>query len=76
MNSVKEAKQLLSDCLFIPEEHIDENAEINSLTEIDSLTFELIVIELEKRIGHEVDPVTLLEMRSVKDIAVLLEVKV
>ncbi|WOC14648.1 acyl carrier protein [Pseudochrobactrum sp. MP213Fo] len=75
MNKIADAKKLLSGCLFIPEEHIDENAELSSLAEIDSLTFELIVMELEKRLGHEVDPIALLEMRSVKDIATLLAVK-
>lgn len=70
---VEQAKDILSGCLFLPKENIETNADISSLGELDSLTFELIVLEIEKNLGHEVDPVELLEMRSVKDLAQLLQ---
>jgi len=70
---VERAKDILSGCLFIPKESIQTDADISSLGELDSLTFELVVLEIEKGLGHEVDPVELLEMRSVKDLAQLLQ---
>lgn len=73
VNYMEQAKDILSGCLFIPKESIETSADISSLGELDSLTFELIVLEIEKNLGHEVDPVELLEMRSVKDLAQLLQ---
>jgi acyl carrier protein len=73
MNALEKAKSILAGALFIPAEKISDDASINSLDEIDSLNFELIVVELEKHLGHDVDPVKLLEMRSVKDLAAILE---
>ena len=75
MNAMNQAKQILSGCLFIPQEKIDDEASIATLGELDSLGFEMIVLEIEKTLGHEVDPMSLLEMRSVKDLARLLEGK-
>lgn len=72
-NSVEQAKELLSGCLFIPVESIKDNSDITALGELDSLTFEMIVMEIEKHIKREVDPVKLLEMQSVKDLALMLE---
>ena len=75
MDAMNQAKQILSGCLFIPQEKIDDEASIATLGELDSLGFEMIVLEIEKALGHEVDPMSLLEMRSVKDLARLLEGK-
>lgn len=66
-------REILAGCLFIPADTIPEDADINSLSDIDSLTFELIVLETEKLIGQEVDPIALLDMRTVKDMAELLK---
>ncbi|MDM7852264.1 acyl carrier protein [Pseudochrobactrum kiredjianiae] len=66
-------REILAGCLFIPAETIAEDADINSLSDIDSLTFELIILETEKFIGQEVDPIALLDMRTVKDMAELLK---
>ncbi|KAB2672665.1 acyl carrier protein [Brucella intermedia] len=71
-NFVVEAKNILAGCLFIPAETIPDSADIGSLGELDSLTFELIVLEIEKHIGRQVDPIALLEMQSVADLAELL----
>jgi len=73
MNALEKAKSILAGALFVPVEKISDDASINSLDELDSLNFELIVVEIEKHLGHDVDPVKLLEMRSVKDLAAILE---
>jgi acyl carrier protein len=72
-NALERAKTILSGALFLPVEKIDEDAAIGSLEELDSLSFELIAVELEKQLGHEVDAIQLLEMRSVRDLAAILE---
>ncbi|WP_250065369.1 acyl carrier protein [Stenotrophomonas mori] len=68
-----EAKTLLSGCLFVPVEKIGDDDRLQTIKELDSLSFASIVVELESRIGHPVDPVELLELRSVRDVAGLLE---
>lgn len=73
MDYMQEAKEILSGCLFTPIEKISDDMTISSINEIDSLTFEMIIMETEKRIQHEVDPMLLLELRSVRDLAAILE---
>jgi acyl carrier protein len=73
MNTLEKAKSILSSALFIPIEKISDDAAVSSLNEINSLSFEAIVMEIEKHLGHDVDPVKLLELRSVKDLAAILE---
>ncbi len=70
---LNQAKEILSGCLLIPKDNIPANADINALGSIDSLTFELIALEIEESLGHVVDPIALLEMRSVEDLARLLK---
>lgn len=70
---LNKSKEILSGSLFIPVNSISDEADIISLGELDSLSFELIVIEIEKSIGHEANPIALLELRTVKDIALLLQ---
>lgn len=73
MDYRRKAKEILSGCLFVPVEKIPDNGTLNNIKQLDSLTFESIVIELEKTIGHEVDAMDLLELRSVEDLTTLLE---
>lgn len=73
MNGLVEAKEILAGCLFIPKEKIDLDAEIGAIGEMDSLAFEMMVLEIEKRTGRAVDPMQLLELRFVKDLVALLE---
>jgi acyl carrier protein len=70
---VEDAKDILAGCLFVPRERIDADADIASIGEIDSLSFEMIVLELQRRIGGDVDPMQLLELRTVRDLAAILE---
>lgn len=70
---LNKAKKILSGSLFLPINSISDEADISSLGELDSLTFELIVLEIEKSMGCEADPIALLELCTVKDIALLLQ---
>ncbi len=73
MNTLDDARRILSGCLFIPEEKIDADASINALQSMDSLAFEMIVLEVERYMHREVDPMELMELHSVRDLAGLLE---
>lgn len=74
-DALSEAKSIVASCLHIPIESIDDHAAISSVAELDSVSFEHIALEVEKRIGHTVDPIKLLAMRSINDLAALLEDK-
>lgn len=73
MDYLYEAKKILSGSLFVPIEKIDDDADINAAHEIDSINFALIVVEIEDFLNAEVDPMQLLEMRTVRDLANILE---
>jgi acyl carrier protein len=73
MDTLQEAKQILSACLFVPVEKIGDDDDINTVQEMDSLSFGMIVTEVEKRTGRDVDPMRLIELRSVRDLAALLQ---
>ena len=75
MDAINQAKSIVARCLHIPVESIDDQAAISSVAELDSVSFEQIALEVEKHIGHTVDPIKLLAMRSIKDLAALLEDK-
>ncbi len=73
MEHLDEAKDILSGCLFIPKDKISDDASIHSIKGLDSLSFETIVVEIEQRTGKDVDPMQLLEMVTVRDLANLLK---
>lgn len=73
MDYTLKAKEILSSCLFIPVDKIPDNATINDVKPLDSLAFELIVLEIEAFLQKEVDPMDLLELSSVQDLADILE---
>jgi acyl carrier protein len=68
-----EAKELLSGCLFVPIEKIGDDDRLKTIAEMDSLSFASIVVELQDRISRQIDPEELLQLRSVRDVAALLE---
>ncbi|MBH1963619.1 MAG: acyl carrier protein [Comamonadaceae bacterium] len=71
--SLLRAKTLLSHCLLIPVEHIDDDADVGDLRDVDSLMFEGIVIEIENATGTPVDVMDLLQLRTVRDVAKILD---
>lgn len=73
MSAMQEAKAILSGCLFVPVERIADDASIQSIKHLDSLSFATLVVELERHTGREFDVMELLSLRTVRDIASLLE---
>lgn len=73
MDYLQKTKEILSACLLIPVEKIPDNGTINDIQPLDSLTFENIVTEMEKTVGHEIDAMDLLKIRSVESMAEILK---
>lgn len=73
MDYITKTKEILSKNLNLPVEQISDDAKLTSLEQLDSLTFEKIVLTMEQFVGHKIDAVNLLELRSVKDVAHLLQ---
>lgn len=73
MNYITKAKEILSKNLNLSVEQISDEAKLTSLEQLDSLTFEKIVLSMEQFVGHKLDALDLLELRSVKDVAHLLQ---
>lgn len=73
MTAMQEAKEILSGCLFVPIERIGDDVSMQSIKELDSLSFAAITVELEDRVGREIDPVDLIKLRTVRDLAGLIE---
>lgn len=70
---MEQAKTILSGCLFISKDTIADDAEISSLGKLDSLIFEMIATEIEMHIKGDIDPIKLLDLRTVRDLADMLE---
>ncbi len=73
MSALNEAKQIIASALKISVDQINDDSTISSYGDFDSLSFENIVLETQNRIGKQIKAVQLLELRSVKDLADLIE---
>jgi len=73
MEYVQAAKEILSKALFVPAEQIGDDADINTIKAMDSLAFEALVLEIEERTGKDVDLVELMGLKTVSDLAAVLE---
>ncbi|MDX3884671.1 MAG: acyl carrier protein [Sphingomonas sp.] len=72
MNSMQQAKELLSGCLFLPIEKIPDDANIQEIEKLDSLSFTTVIAEIEDKIGREMEPTEIVNLRTVRDIADLI----
>jgi acyl carrier protein len=70
---IDRARHILSVALFLPVEQIGEHADLRSLERMDSLSFEMVVAEVERALGHEIEPLRLLQLSTVRDLGALLE---
>jgi len=69
MQSLETAKEILARALFVHKDRIGDDAALSEVKPLDSLAFEALVLELEEKTGKEVDPVDLLGIRTVRDLA-------
>jgi acyl carrier protein len=73
MSELQAVKAILSRALFVPEEMIPDDADISAVKPLDSLAFESLVLEIEQHLGVEFDVVRLIGVKSVRDLAAVLE---
>lgn len=73
MTSLIIAKQILAAAFFVPVERIADDDAISDVKPLDSLAFEALILELEDQTGKEIDPVSLLELKTVRDLARLID---
>lgn len=72
-SATERAKTIVSNCLLIPPESIAEDAVLEELAPLDSLALELLVMEIETATGRRLDLEELLTVRTVQDIARLVQ---
>lgn len=69
------AREALANALFIPVEKILPSTLITDLKSLDSLTFEGLVLELERLSGAIFAPEDFLNVRTVSDLARIVELR-
>ncbi len=72
---VDEAKNILAKCLFVNPDQIESDDIIAEIKSIDSLAFETIMLEVEEFTGQSVEPLDILELQTVADLAKILAKK-
>ncbi len=65
-------QRIISESLLIPEQSIHLDDPIASLKNIDSLSFEMIIVAMETESGQTIDPLSLMPVKTVGDLADLL----
>jgi acyl carrier protein len=65
-------QRIISESLLIPADGIRAADPITGLKNIDSLTFEMIVVAMETECGKSIDPMSLMSLKTVGDLADLL----
>ena len=66
-------QRIIAESLLIPAQSIHLEDPIASLRNIDSLSFEMIIVGIETETSSKIDPVDLMPLQTVGDLTVLLE---
>lgn len=73
MNHIDTVRRLIAESLLIPADSIQAGDELAQLKNIDSLTFEMILVAIETETGSIIDPMDLVQVKTVGDLARLLD---
>ncbi|MBK1871405.1 acyl carrier protein [Aestuariivirga sp. YIM B02566] len=73
MSELATIKTIIARAFFIPADAIADDADIAEIKGMDSLTFEALMLEIEEATGQEPDPVALMDVRTVADLARMIE---
>ena len=73
MDSLLQAKTIIAQALQTSVDKIGDDATIDDVGEMDSVMFAGIVMQVEKLLGKEIDATKWLSLRSVKDLAGIIE---
>ena len=63
---------LIAESLMVPADSIGADDAIATLPNIDSLSFEMIIVAMETESGQTIDPLSLMPVKTVGDLADLL----
>lgn len=73
MSEIETVKEILSSAFFIPVSSIRDDDLLGNIKGMDSLSFEGLILEIERTTGREPDPLRLLEIKTVSDLAAMIE---
>jgi acyl carrier protein len=73
MNKLQTIRRIISENLMIAPESIQADAQITGLENINSLAFEMVVVAMEKERGRPIEPAELIPVKTVDDLAQLLQ---
>jgi len=73
LSELETIKTIIARAFFIPADAIADDADIAEIKGMDSLTFEALMLEIEEATGQEPDPVALMDVRTVADLARMIE---
>lgn len=73
MNYLDVAKDMLSGCLFIPDGYLNPDTQIIAIPGFDSISFEILLVQIEAFIGKKVDYQPIIKIKTVQDLANFLE---
>ncbi|UBB15759.1 acyl carrier protein [Comamonas odontotermitis] len=71
-DSLEITRRLIAETLLIPQSDIHVDSEIAQLKNIDSLSFEMIIVAIETETGKLIEPMHMFDLRTVGDLAKLL----
>lgn len=63
---------ILAECLMIPASDIRLEDHIDRLKNMDSLSFEMVIVAMETESGKTIEPMRLMTLKTVHDLADLL----
>lgn len=69
MQPLETAKEVLAAALFIHKDRIGDDDALSEVKPLDSLAFEALVLAIEEKTGKDVDPVDLIGIQTVRDLA-------
>ena len=71
--TLSQAKKIIAEALQISISEIQDDSSIDTYGKLDSLSFERVILEVEKLLGHRIKAVDLLKMATVQDLADFIE---
>lgn len=73
MNYLEIAKEMLSGCLFIPDDYLKPDTQIIAIPGFDSISFEILLVQIEDFIGKKIEYQPIIKVKTVQNLADFLE---
>lgn len=73
MNYLEIAKEMLSGCLFIPDDYLKPDTQIIAIPGFDSISFEILLVQIEAFIGKKIEYQPIIKVKTVQNLADFLE---